>query len=198
MSEPKTLGLDTLAPAGPGEQLQALWVPYPRVHFLVNRSQVRVSLYASEVVRVNTRHSYFYELILVEDEILLFLDLHKFLIQTFGLEETTRAQLAVISACEDLSAQTQAYLGKVIFPKLAAFEVSVQRIGFRLPSNTSMQTLVAGDFEPHPGALATVLPKRGLIATHPTEDSMGFLLDLDYLLRPNLLFARSPAEGSRP
>jgi hypothetical protein len=155
-----------------------------------------VSLYASEVVPVNTCHPYFYELILVEDEILLFLDLHKFLTQTFGLEGTSLAQLAVISACEDLSAQTQTYLGKAIFPKLAAFEVSNHRIGFRLPSNTSMRTLEAGDFEPHPGSMATLLPKRGILATHPTEDSMGFLLDLDYLLRPNLLFARTPAQGS--
>jgi hypothetical protein len=171
------------------EELRALFVQYDGVHFLLNRAQCASSLYASDVQRVNSRHRYLRELLCVGGERLLFFDLHLFLRETFRVRSEAGAQLALIASLGGFEEPTRELFARGIFPGLERLALDTGRVAFRVPSNTVMKSLQLGELAPHNGSIREHLIAKGIIALHPMDGSMGYLLDLDGLLRSRLLFA---------
>jgi hypothetical protein len=181
----------------PRRPLQFLCSPYRRVHFFLNRTQVSGSLFASDVRPFRTRHRYMRELIHFEEERLVLFDLHRFWSDTFRVQTDSGAELAVVSDTTGFAENTQRWLHRWFFPQVTRLKISMDRMAFRIPSNTTMQTLDADALSRHDPALAEHLQQRGILAVHPTDDSMGFLCDLEQLVRSRLLFATGE-EDARP
>lgn len=177
--------------SGP-EELRVLYVPYGRVHFLVNRGQCASSLYASEALALPSKHRYLGEVLRVEGNRLLFFDLDAFWRDSFRVSRDSGAELALVSDLSSFGARTRGIFAKVVFPRLQGFDLDMERIAFRIPSSTVMRNLDLGELAPHNGALRGRLEGKGIIALHPAPDSMGFLVDLDSLLGSRLLFAPKP------
>jgi hypothetical protein len=171
------------------DELRVLFLQYDRVHFLLDRSQCASSLFASEVQRVLSRHRYLRELLRVGDERLLFFDLQLFLRETFHARSGAGAQLAIIGELAGFESSTRELFRRSVFPPLERLELDTGRIAFRIPSDTVMRSLRPEDLAPHNVSIRGPLEARGLLALHPTEHSMGFLLDLDRLVGSRLLFA---------
>ncbi|HUW42387.1 MAG TPA: hypothetical protein VMV90_15375 [Rectinemataceae bacterium] len=171
------------------EELRVLFVQYDRVHFLLNRTQCASSLFASEVQEVGSRHRYLHELLRVGGRRLLFFDLQLFLRETFRARGSAGAQLAVIGELSGFERRTRELFRSSVFPRLGRLELDTERIAFRIPSNTVMKSLKPDELEPHNLSIRRPLAARGVLAVHPTEESMGFLLDLDLLVGSRLLFA---------
>jgi hypothetical protein len=178
------------------DELRALFVQYDRVHFLLNRTECASSLFASDVLKLRSRHRYLCELLCVGDSRLLFFDLHLFLREAFRARSDAGAQLALIGEVGGFEEPTRELLERGVFPRLERLALDTERVAFRVPSNTVMRSLPLDDLAPHNGSIRGPLIARGVLAVHPTDGSMGFLLDLDRLIRSKLLFAaKAESEG---
>lgn len=175
--------------------LRVLCSQYDTVHFLLNRTQCSASLFASNIHQMRSRHRYMREIIITDDGGILLFDLHQFWSDTFRVTTRSGADLALISEVELFSAGTQTWLQTKFFPQLSRLEPSTSHIAFRIPSNTTMITLPLAELESHDRTLRERLRKRGMMAVHPTTESMGFFFDLELLVRSRLLFAHENNKG---
>ena len=173
---------------GAGE-LRALFIPYGRVHVLLNRAQCTASLFASDVYPLRSQRPYLRELIDIGADRVLFFDLHRFFCDTFSLQTSIGAQLAVVTDTQVLEPDTRAWLSRAVCGRLQRLGVADDRLAFRIPSSTAMRTLQLHELAPHSRVLRPALASRGLLAVHPEAESMGFLIDIDRLIRSRLLFA---------
>lgn len=177
-------------------ELRALCSQYRGVHFLLNRSQCTSSLFASDVQVMRSRHRYMRETIMTEEGALLFFDLHRFWSDTFRVATDSGAELALVVRINIFSEATRTWLSEKLFPQLSRFVTCTDRMAFRIPSNTTMIALNVADLTRHDRRLQSLLVQRGIPALHPTDDSLGYLCDLEQLLRSRLLFLKTEANGA--
>lgn len=170
-------------------EIKLLRCDYQHVHFLLNRAQCSASLFASDIHEIRSRHRYMRETIAVEEDTLLFFDLHRFWSETFQVSTASGVDLALVARLDVFSDQTQRWLREKFFPQLSALNVSPHRIAFRIPSDTTMQTLQPGDLSAHNRLFQSYLARRGIMAVHVEDRSLGFLCDLEHFLRSRLLFS---------
>ncbi len=170
------------------DELRVLYIPYQNVHFLLNRSQCSSSLFTADLQALKSPFFYLNELIPVDGISVLLFDLHKFCQDFFQAKTDTGAELSIIVHLDQLVPETRNWLKKKVFSQLKKLSVDTDHIAFRLPSNTAMHELDPDLLRPHGKSVRDHLIQRGVIAAHPEKTSMGFFLDIDYLLRSKLLF----------
>jgi hypothetical protein len=173
-------------------ELQVLCSPYKQAHFLLNRTQCSSSLFASDVTPIRTRHRYMGETILSDECRVLLFDLNRFWSDTFRVSTTSSADLAMVTRVELLSQSTRQWMETRFFPQITRLRVCTDRIAFRIPSNTTILTLAPTELARHDRILQKPLVRRGIMAVHPTDHSLGFFFDLEQLLLSRLLFLTGP------
>lgn len=178
------------------EDPRFLFARYDRVHFLLNREQCAASAFAAEVLRLRSRRPFLRELLCVGGSRLLFFDLHLFLCETFRTRSGSGARLALICELSGFGPATRELFRTSVFPALGSLGVDDGRVALRVPSDTVLRTLRIESLAPHNRSVERPLLARGILALHPEEDSLGFLLDLDGLLGSRLLFAVREGGGS--
>ncbi len=171
------------------QELRVLCSRYGTVHFLLNRSQCSTSMFASGVQEFRSRHRYMKELLPVGEAMVLLLDLHRFWCDTFHVTTDSGTELAVIAAEEVFSEATRRWLRQKFFPQLSIANLSCDRLAFRIPSDTVMLSLRPDQLSLHDRRLEQILNRRGILALHLSEDSLGYLIDIEALLRSRLLFS---------
>lgn len=157
--------------------LHALNIPYATVHFLVNRTQCEASVFAADVGERGSGFGWFHETLTVDGELLCFFDLHGYLTSRFRVKSSEKAQLGLILSLGRLEAETQEVLHAVF-----GEDFDRKRIALRVSSETAMRSIHLGELEPLGITMRSYLNARGVLAVHPEEDSMGFLIDLDRIL----------------
>lgn len=173
-----------------------LYASYGRVHFLLNSEQCSTSLYAGEILPFRSRHPYLGESLGTDEGPVLFFDLNRFLCEVFRVQQSAGAQLALVGRLDRFSPTTAHWLERKVFPQMKRLEPLTDRVAFRLPSSTRIVEIAAEELLPHPQALSTHLSGLGVLAVHLDAESCGFLLDLDRLVRPQLLFAKTAFQES--
>lgn len=171
------------------EELRVLHMPFQRVHFLLNTTQCSGSLFIHHVTPLRSRYPYARETIPVDGETLLLLDLTQFWCDSFRVPPPAGASLAIIVEPERFRRGTRQWLANSLFPRLARSGVTGKALAFRLPSATAIHPLRTDELAYHPAAFQGHMNHRGMLAVHPCRDSMGFLVDIDQLIRSGLLFA---------
>lgn len=177
-------------------ELRVLCSQYKRVHFLLNRTQCSSSLFASEVEPIRSRHLYMKELIMTDEGGILFFDLHRFWSDVFRVSTDSGAELALVVRVNLFSESMQRWLENKFFPQISRITTCTDRMAFRIPSNTTMLALEAADLARHDTRLHPLLVRRGILAVHPTEGSLGYFCDLERLLRSRLLFLSHTRKGA--
>lgn len=180
------------------DPLRAILLGYGGLHFLINREQCEASRFIPESRKPAARNRYLRESLRVGDARMLLFDLDLFLVETFRVRSDAAARLAIVVGIASLGEGTRALLGRAVFPRLEAYRLATDRIAFRVPSDSVTTTLDIGELEPIRGSVRKPLLRRGVLALHLVEGSMGFLLDLDRLVGSGSLFAGKTQEGAMP
>ena len=175
------------------ETLRALYLPYDRVHFLLNRTQCSSSLFVSGTRAESSSYRYLRESLEVDGTRLHLFDLDLFLREVFRLPSGGKAQLAVVAELSGYAVATRELFEDGIIPRLEASVPS--RVAFRLPSSTVMSSLSPVDLLAHNLSLRNLLVRHGFLALHPFADSMGFLVDLDRLIGSGALLVAASETG---
>lgn len=161
--------------------LNALYVPFDRVHILINRTQCATSVFAAEIAPIEGGARYYREAIRIGGFTLGILDLQSYLRDTFHLATAVPAQLILIVPLDRLSPETRRAL---MAGPLAG--VDQEQLAMRISSDTAMRSFAIAELRPLGKTMRDHLVARGLVAAHPEEHSFGFLIDLDRLIRLSL------------
>jgi hypothetical protein len=177
------------------DEVRVLQIQYNRVHFLLNRKQCSAGFFASRVSPLKSRLRYLNQLLETDEGRLLFFDLHRFWTDTFRIDCEEESQLAVIAHTDLYKEPTRDLLARKVFPRLHHLKIATDRLAFRISANTSMRTITPDQLKLHSPVVQQHMVNRGVLAVHPTPDSMGFFIDLEFLLCTKSLFAVSPRSG---
>lgn len=164
--------------------LHALYVPFDRIHILINRTQCATSVFAAEISPIEGGAPYYRESIGIGGFTLGVFDLQRYLCDTFRLATTVPAQLILIMPLDRLSEETRKAL--VTGP---LEELDREQLAMRISSDTAMRSFEIAELRPLGITMRDHLVARGLVAAHPEEQSFGFLIDLDQLIRLSLEMA---------
>lgn len=159
------------------ELLHALYVPFDRVHILINRTQCQTSVFAADVRQSASKHAYYDQIITIGGNELAIFDLHTYLCDTFHLQSPAAAQLVLIMPLERLSERTRTAL--VNGPLCSADH---EQVALRVSSETAMHSVRLSELRPLGITMRRHLVAHGMVAAHPEQDSFGFLIDVDRLL----------------
>jgi len=177
------------------DSLRAILLRYEGVHFLLNREQCGSSRFVAESPKRSSGNPYLREVLRSGEVRTLLFDLDLFLVDTFRLRPGGAAQLALMVGLGSLGEGSRTMLGKTVFPRVGSLPLDRGSIAFRVPSNAVTRSLGLGELEPNGMAIRKPLLRRGIVALHLMEGSMGFLLDLDRLVASGSLFAVPAREG---
>jgi len=165
--------------------VHVLYSDYGATHFLINRDQCPASVYAADTVPMEGGYDYFKEKLIVtskndSEDVPLF-NLHKFLIKLFRFNTDMESQLVILTPLTLFSEETLSYLKEGPLLELK----NCRRIGVRISSETIIKQIPIDELQPHSRILRSKLKKSGFPATHPLEESMGYLINLDKIIAGN-------------
>jgi hypothetical protein len=176
---------------GETDRLQALYIPYDGVHFLVNRSQCATSVFAADTRGDETAPPYFRETIGLGVTRLRLIDLHALLADLFHVVPTEKAQLALLLPLRRLSEGTRraieghavaAGAGAVGSAPDTTSDLETDQVALRVSSETVMRSIDPAELRLNGRTMRSHLEPHGVVALHPEEGSFGYLIDLDPIL----------------
>jgi hypothetical protein len=177
---------------GETDRLQALYIPYGGVHFLVNRTQCATSVFAADTRGDVRGVPFFRETIGMGGRRLRLIDLHALLAELFHVTPTEKAQLALLLPLTRLSDRTRRALrddiasGDDIASREGAppggDDLDTDQVALRVSSETVMRSIDPAELRLNGRAMRAHLEPHGVVALHLEAGSFGFLIDLDPIL----------------
>ncbi len=174
------------------EELRVLFARYGRVHVLVNAAQCSSSIFIARTISLKSKRRYLRELLLLEERRVLLFDLDRFWIECLRPGAGDAAGLAIVVDLKTFSEPTRDLFSRSVYPALRRLGLDEKCVAFRIPSDTIVTTIDAGELVLHGRIVADRLEARGLLALRPKAEGLGFLFDLDLLLGSRLLFSTIP------